>query len=214
MFRVGTSELQQEFRVHVLEMPDGDGGEESTISALALIILKRQNGLLLAVPQGFFSEETLSVGLMATAEDQIGQSCATAISAGSLEHFEGTEQPVPVAEALVDVVLIDVSSSIQEHLKPYSLAEHSGVAIFSFNSEDPALFPLADDLTMAAWAWVQDPSSGERANFYSAEEEGGGATPRPMRREQRQKQVLGVVEAPGQRVHQQSQSAPGRRLPH
>ena len=80
MAAFGRSDLQEEFIVHVLELPVSETPEEGDSQALALVILRRRDGLLLCVPHGYFSEETLAMGLTASAEDQVGQSTVLAKS--------------------------------------------------------------------------------------------------------------------------------------
>ena len=168
---VGTSELKQEFKVQVLELPAGEAEEEGSLSTLALIVLRRLTGLLLAVPVSFFSEEVLTEGLTAAADEQIGQSVTLTLPAGTVQDLEATGQPVQVPDAEVEVVLADVTLDIAEHLKPFNHGEHPLNFVMAFSMEDPKIMPMVDNLVEAAWTWVLDPGSGERAAFYSATEE-------------------------------------------
>ena len=43
------SNLFQEFRVHVVEMPAGENAEDGVVSCQALVVLRRLRGLLLCV---------------------------------------------------------------------------------------------------------------------------------------------------------------------
>jgi hypothetical protein len=171
------SELLQEFKVQILEMPAGDSPEDGVVRCLALVVLRRLRGLLLCVPSGYFNEDVLAAGLMAGVEDQIGQSIALSLPAGSLQDVEVFGQPVPSPGQSVDVVLVDVSLDIGDHLKPFNPVEPLAEGLVTFDSFDPLSFPVTDALVNAAWRWVLDPGSGERAAFYSAQEEEEEAEP-------------------------------------
>lgn len=171
MAAFGRSELQEEFIVYVLELPAGDAPEEGVCQALALVVLKRRGGLLLCVPQGYFPEETLALGLTASAEDQIGQSLGTTIAAGTLEVLTSGDPPAAEEGATVDVLLVDVTGDMWDHLIPFSPSAHSFDVIHTFNEDRPNLFPMVDEVTLAVWNWISDPGSGERVAFYSAQEE-------------------------------------------
>eukprot|EP00435_Cladocopium_sp_Y103_P026094 s726_g6.t1 len=166
------SELMQNFKIYVLEMPAGDVPEAGVVRCQALIVLRRQGGFLLCVPVGYFNDEVLAAGLMAGADDQIGQSTTVSIPAGTLQDVEEAfGQPVPVPGSSIDVLLIDVSLDVRDHLIPFNPGDPLADGLMTFDSMDPLSFPMTDELVSAAWNWVQDPGSGERAAFYSALEE-------------------------------------------
>ena len=178
---LGRLDLQEEFTVYVLELPVSEQPEEGISQALALLLLRRREGLLLCVPHGYFSEETLALGLTATAEDQVGQSTVLSVAAGEVQDLSGRDPPVQVPGAMLDVVLVDVTKDIWDHLFPFNADIHDAEAIHVFSSEKPTLVPMVDAITAAAWTWISDPGSGERVGFYSALEEDTPATPRTPR---------------------------------
>eukprot|EP00438_Fugacium_kawagutii_P018756 Skav204395 [mRNA] locus=scaffold2947:164542:176525:+ [translate_table: standard] len=114
-----TCEVSENYTVHVIDIPPGmDEAVESNV-ALALVILKRHTGMLLAVPTGFFSEEALAAGLTAGPDDQIGQSTTLALPAGEKFDLAALDQPQPLEDAFVAVVLVDVSNDMAQFLSPY-----------------------------------------------------------------------------------------------
>ncbi|CAK9027813.1 unnamed protein product [Durusdinium trenchii] len=181
MAEMGKSELQEEFSVFVLELPAGDTPEEGTTQALALVVLRRRNGLLLAVLVGYFSEEVLAEGLVATSDAQVGQSMPMTLPAGEMLDISSGEPPSPLQDATVDLVLVDVTADIWDHLIPFNYQHYDLQALHTFNADQPHMLPMANELTAAAWAWIMDPSSGERVGFYSAQEEFPGTPPRTPR---------------------------------
>lgn len=166
-----SSEVSERYMVHVLDIPAGmDDAVEANL-ALVLVLLKRHTGFLLAVPEGFFSEEALSAGLTAEQDAQIGVSTVLTIPAGEKFDLTNHDHPVPVDGGMVSVVLVDVSHEMEQFLSPFIPEEHNVDAMHGFDFVNQYLLPLAAPLTQAAWLWIQDPSSGQRVAFYSADEE-------------------------------------------
>lgn len=171
------SDLFQEYKVHVLEMPAGDHPDDGVVSGMALVVLRRLRGLLLCVPRGYFNDEVLAAGLSAALEDQIGQSTTLSLPAGSLQDVPIFGQPVLQPGSTVDVVLVDVSLDVGDHLKPFVVTDPLADGLVTFDSFDPLAVPMTEELVTATWRWVLDPGSGERTAFYSAQEEEDEAVP-------------------------------------
>ena len=120
----------------VLGWPEEDGGPPC-VEAYALCLLKRQGGLLLAVPAHFFDESLLAQ--TASEEEVLGRSeffeCSAAIVADGamIEH-----------SARVSVLVIDCSEAICANL---SLADISlPLTAEAFLPEDPSLIPYVPNL--------------------------------------------------------------------
>ena len=168
---IGESDLRAEFKVHFLEYPAEDDSVDGEAVAVCLIVLRRLSGLLLAVPQDFFSADMLAAGLVASAEELLGQSTLVTLPAGQVQNLEDVAPPVPVAGATVQVVLIDFNMEVAQWLRPFADGVHPMPVVHTFDNDNPLMLPLMEPLIEAAWGWVQDPASGERAGFYSAQEE-------------------------------------------
>lgn len=54
--------LERVFKPYVLEMALGGSEEEGSSLCLALVVIRKPSGVLLAVPAGFFPEEVLEDG--------------------------------------------------------------------------------------------------------------------------------------------------------
>lgn len=162
-------ELSEQFVVQVIDIPAGmDDAVESNV-ALALVLLKRHTGLLLAVPMGFFSEESLAAGLTAEPDDQIGQSTTMTVPAGEKFDLSQTDQPQALDGAMVTLVVVDVANSMQQFLTPYG-PDHDVDMMHAFDQNNPYLVPMTAELCRDVWAWVMDPGSGQRVAYYSADE--------------------------------------------
>ena len=186
---VGTSDLETTFQVFVLEQTEEETGD-GVASALALIVLRRLGGALLAVPQDFYSAEAIANGLTAAAEDQLGQSHSLELPAGQVEALESLHLPVPVPGATVPVTLIDVNLELVNRMTPFTESEfgHYMDVMHAFDVNNPLLFPTVPELVAEAWQWVMDPSSGERGTFYSAAEDEEAVPVTPTAPRQRAKQ--------------------------
>eukprot|EP00435_Cladocopium_sp_Y103_P030172 s243_g7.t1 len=165
------TEIQRAYTVQVLEVPTDVEDLDGQVLAVALIVLKRRTGFLLAVPRGAFSDSALAAGLEAPPEDMIGQSSSFTVPAGIKVSMEDTAAPLQEGEALVDVVLIDVSNELGRYLSPFNPEEHQLDSLLGFAGDDAQVMPLPNELSNVAWDWVLNPASGDRAVFYSAGEE-------------------------------------------
>ena len=170
MVDVDGPELLQRYVVHVLDVPvvleDADGSS----TTFALVVLRRQTGALLAIPPGVLSPAVLSAGLQMPSEDQIGMSVQISVQAGRLEEFGRRDPPVPVPEAMLEVLLVDVPTSFIEGLVPFADTVVDMDLIHAFNFDDPSLVPLPEDLVRGTWDWIRDPASSVLVTYYSAEE--------------------------------------------
>ena len=129
--------------------------------AYALCLMKRQGGLLLAVPALFFDEELLASAQAAPPTDVLGPSgifdCSGAI-------LEGARQ---IEHASRLVVVVDCSDAIAQ----LPLAEGPE----PFSQDDYSLVPFVPSLLPQVDTWLRDT---ERMDFYSVDEaevEGGAA---------------------------------------
>ena len=171
MAAVGGSQLLQEFIVHQVDVPPGLEDIDGSSTCLALVVLQRQTGALLAIPTGVLSPDVLAAGLETTSEDQVGMSTNVTLPAGSVSDLAASVMPTPVAGAQLDVVLVDVPQSFLETLIPFAESNVPFEVVHTFNFDDPMLVPLPSELVQATWDWIQDPGSAQLIGFYSAAEE-------------------------------------------
>ena len=64
--------LEQVFKPYVLEIATSGAEEDGSSLCLALVVIRKPSGLLLAIPAGFFSEEVLEDGQSAGPMELIG----------------------------------------------------------------------------------------------------------------------------------------------
>ena len=156
------------FMPYVLEMPVSDKEEDGTALAVVLVVIRKPSGILLAVPPGYFPADALEDGQQAGPDDMIGPSTTVVVAGGRLEEMDGSP-PVPEEGVHVDLVLVDMSPDILDHLS--LVRDFSGPTdLLHLFMEDPFLYPDKEELLAAAWDWITQPEGGDRLHYYSAEE--------------------------------------------
>ena len=156
---------------------DGDG----VLECMAVVVMKRDHGLLLGVPRGLLADAEVAAGLVAPMEDMLGPSTVVTCDAAYLADGVLTAAP----GRSLSITLLDVSAEVLLRLSPMEPEEPPELLI-TFDSGSPELLPEPTSLAVAAQAWTTDPSAAmlERVTFYSADEAPGpagdtGKKPRP-----------------------------------
>lgn len=174
------SELLHNFVLQVLHVPEDMVDVNSSSTVLALVVLRRQHGALLAVPTDVIMPAILTAGLSASTVDLIGMSTHVTVPAGLLEDLNATAPPRPSEGDLVDVLLVDVSGEVLEMIRPFQNSGISEDVVHPFSFVDSHLILMPEDLAAAAWEWIQDPGSANLLVFYTADEgDTVPETPRP-----------------------------------
>ena len=125
----------------VLGWPEEDGGPP-VAEASVMCLMRRQEGLLLAVPSHFFDEELLQAAQVAPPSEVLGRSeffeCSAAIltDEGLVEHG-----------SRISVLVVDCSEDVCASL---ALAEDAlALTAEAFQPEDPSLVPFVPSLQKA-----------------------------------------------------------------
>ena len=153
-------------QLYLYEHPsaDGDGVQE----CMAVVVMKRDHGLLLGVPRGLLADAEVAAGLAARMDELLGPSTVVTCEAASL--VDGAMVKLPGRS--LSVTLVDVSAeALLLRLTPTEPDEPPELLI-TFDSGAPELLPDPGSLAAAAQAWTTDPSAStlERVTFYSADE--------------------------------------------
>ena len=116
------------------------GPHDGAVEVTALVVLKRENGLLLALPVGALSEEVLLKGKAGDAEDLFGPSAVVKVPGVIMDGGEltatGTSFEVLLVDCLSDVV--------------HSLREHRAFEEIIYGFEDNSAFSLPDPVELTA----------------------------------------------------------------
>ena len=161
--------LDKAFRPYVLEMTLPGAEEDGSILCLALVVIRKPSGLLLAVPSGFFPEQVLEDGQVAGPMELIGPSHYLVVPGGRLETMDGS--PPLEGEEQLEVLLVDMGTGVLELLTP--VADYTGPSeiLYLFSEGNPFMYPLVKELVAEAWEWIYRPDAESRVQYYSAGEE-------------------------------------------
>ena len=148
--------------------PDGVEGQ---VDMLALVVMRRSDAFLLAVPAGALDPETLNQGAGGDPGIPLGPYHTVEVPGVVLDG--GVISPTGT---LLSVVIIDCLNSLAGSLRVPS--DQDG-AVVVFDADDVPALPAPDGLLAAATSWISSADPG-RVGFYSAESAAGTpiATPR------------------------------------
>ena len=159
-------EVLSEGSLRFLALSWAEAGRTAPVAeALAIPVLKRQEGVLLCIPCGFLSLAVLDEGAAAEADALVGLSTQITLPLGTSDE-QGVEQPLDLE---APVLLVDFGLGVLGLLRDLG-EDLVAEGIFPYHLHQPEATPLSDDLLVAARTWVAD-VQGDRVAFYSAVEE-------------------------------------------
>ena len=136
-----------------------DGAHD--LDCFAIPVMSRNNGLLLCVPRGVFSEDVLIDCLSGEdASHVIGPSKGIPVQL----HEEGDDQSAVPVPGQVNVLLVDLTDDALQWLREYDQNTDVIDSITPFSTEHPFAVPVASQLVPFAQEWVGGQGS-ERVNF-------------------------------------------------
>lgn len=145
---------------YVLEwpaVPDTDGALE----AVVLVVMKRQGGLLLAVPPLFIPASILERGNAGQDAGSIGASTSLVVPGVIVENGIRSS-----TGSLLEVLVVDVAADLVSQMRATNLAEDIAMA---FDPESPFTLPSPVELLQGARDWIRGAGEETGLNFYSAE---------------------------------------------
>lgn len=149
----------EELEPYVLSFYPGPQ-EDGIIECFVVCLLKREGGVLIALPQGTLPDEILDAGNLESADGMFGPSVE--LEVGSVILDNGTISPTGEK---IRVLVVDCSDLILHHLSyPGPMDDID----YGFDADQPFSLPAPDELTMKATAWISNASQ-PRVAYYSAE---------------------------------------------
>ena len=176
---------------------------EDGMSGQCMVVVKREGGVLLAVPLGFIPTEALQAAAQHAEQSLLGPH--TVLTIPSARFLDG--QLVPTEESM-DVQVVDVSLDVLLAMRPFVLGMELQEPMVMFGEEAEV---LPDPTTLLAYVreWITVAGQG-RAVFYSAEEpemvEEAGPTPKVGKAKQKAKAAEKAKKPSPQQVAEQIQS--------
>ena len=159
------------FQPSVLDLVGSGLAEEGTLDVIALAVLMRDAGVLLALPELAFPQEVIAAGNAAGPLDLVGPSLQIEVPGAVLDEDALQQHPVPVEGRAVAALLVDFSLGILPYLHPLETKEGL-LDVTPFDFMEATMVPAPKEVVRRALVWAKGESeqAGERIQFYSAED--------------------------------------------
>ena len=153
--------VSQELEPYVLSLQAGPE-EDGEMEVAVLAVMKRQAGVLVALPTDVLLEETLDRGNSGDEDLLFGPS--TVVEVPSVVQNNGV---ITLTGGKVSVVIVDCLPDILSSMRELSPGEP---IIFGFDEQMPMALPSPDALLTEAVKWISAATS-DRVAYYTPEEE-------------------------------------------
>ena len=180
--------VSQGLQLYVLEW----GGAEETdgqVDAAALVVMTREEGVLLALPLDVIPEEALAAGRSMEEDLVIGLSTVVVVPGMLLQ--DGAHVPIG---ASVSALLVDCHMSILDRMRHPEVSEEF---LVRFSEEDPEAFPQLDALVSEAFGWLSSMKEDQRALQYTPEVTAESEHPTPTSARGRRPKAAPLPISPG-----------------
>ena len=144
-----------------------DGEAECSVH----VLMKREGGVLLALPGAFLPEWIVSAGNLGEEGAVFGPSFRTVVPAVLVE-----DGVVPITGDNVEVLVVDCLPEVLTHMRRHHVSEEIA---FSYDEDAPSNVPSLDALMPAVRSWLEGVP--DLAAFYTPEEEDLTPAARPKR---------------------------------
>lgn len=135
--------------------------DDGLLECYALCIMRREEGVLLALPSGVLPQEFLASANSEEGAGVFGPSCTVEVSSVILDN--GTISPTGEK---VSVVLIDCQKEVVDYLHLPGIIDELD---YGFAVDQPYALPSPDELVEKATGWIAV-ATHHRVGYYSAEE--------------------------------------------
>ena len=151
--------ISQSLQTYVLEWESGEE-LEGRREAMALAVMKRAGGLLLALPISFLSEEELAEA--DTGDNVLGPSVVLTLP--GVVIVDGQESPIGTE---AELLVVDADQEICRFMRPF---QRSGEAIAEcFFPDDPFAVPSSGELLAKTMGWLQSYNPAPEVEWYANE---------------------------------------------
>ena len=159
------------FQPYALDLASAGLGEEDAQGVLVFVVLARQTGYFIALPELSIAEELLQRGQTAAPQDFLGPSLRVEVASAVLDEDAIQQPPQPLPDRVSPCMLVDFTNEVQGHLAPISSKEELHV-LSPFDFLDFAIIPDPDSLVSQAHAWARGDRENvmDRIQYYSADE--------------------------------------------
>ena len=157
------------FQPYVLDLAAMGHGTQAISSTLVFVVMTRNDGLLLALPELALLGEVLETGMHADPLALVGPHTRLLVQAAALDEDAVAQEPEPVPGETISTLLVDFSVGVLPY--PKSLNQLDDLAdTMAFDVLNTSWVPLPSDLVSKAISWAAGMESSDRLQFYSADE--------------------------------------------
>ena len=135
---------------------------DGEIEVTALVVMKRQAGVLVAMPADILSEETLASGNTGDGDLLFGPSVVVEVPSVIMDNGQ-----VSPTGGSISVVIVDCLVDILARMRPFSTGE---LIVYGFDEDSPFALPSPDALLTEAVKWLSTATM-ERVAYYTPDEE-------------------------------------------
>ena len=159
------------FRLYTLDISQALGlQEEEPVLTVAQVVLTRQDGLLLALPELAISADISDVGNQEDAQGLVGPSTRVEVVCAALDEEAIALPPALVEGRTLTVLLVDFTNDVIPFLKVLSDKDMLE-SVHAFEILDPLIVPHGADLVARALAWASsEEATDARIQFYAADD--------------------------------------------
>ena len=150
--------------------PDLNAELDGELEVLALVVMKREVGVLLSIPAGCLPQSVVETGNGGDADCMFGPSIELDIPGVVMDG--GSWVPTGTT---VKTLVVDCLPDVADYMRTLHAEEP---ALTTFDPDDPLALPSLDPLVVEATKWITSHQDG-RMSFYSAEE--GRVAPKQRR---------------------------------
>ena len=111
------------FQPYALDLASAGLGEEDAQGVLVFVVLARQTGYFIALPELSIAEELLQRGQTAAPQDFLGPSLRVEVASAVLDEDAIQQPPQPLPGRVSPCMLVDFTNEVQGHLAPISSKE-------------------------------------------------------------------------------------------
>ena len=161
---------------YVLSWPLTDEEEDGEAETTVLAVMRREGGILLALPAMFLPQRLVDAGNAEDSDGIFGPSFVTEVPASIVDG--GVVSPTGTN---VEVLIIDCKPEVLCHMREFGIQED---IVYNFDEDSPFAFPIVDAMLPMISEWASR-AHDMRAGFYTpedaVEEDQAPRTPRPRR---------------------------------
>ena len=159
------------FQPYALDLAAMGFSSAHSSQSLAFLVLLRNDGALLALPELAMPGEALAAGEPTDTSALVGPHLKVELGAAMLDEVSILQEPVPRSDRSISAELVDFNSEALQYMRALDSAQEL-MDLLAFDFREPLMVPSPGVLVARALDWARGDlaSVGERIQFYSADD--------------------------------------------